>query len=169
MALCCNSAGARSSDHHTSPCNLTWKIHYNFQQWTKHSKHSRSWEKNCTGAAMNCNMKSGCCRAKNDCLEMASEKTDPKRLTRPLDTNKYTTINYSTNTLKYIPHARQTNIQNPKGQKQKTLINRCFVLYIHSLPFFTLTGSSEEDIPVALHVGQQTKVLPTIMPHQNLL
>ena len=45
MALCCNSAGARSSDHHTSPFNLTWKIHYNFQQWTKHSKHSRSWEK----------------------------------------------------------------------------------------------------------------------------
>ena len=45
MALCCNSAGARSSDHHASPFNLTWKIHYNFQQWTKHSKHSRSWEK----------------------------------------------------------------------------------------------------------------------------
>ena len=67
---------------------------------------------------MNCNMKSGCCRAKNDCLDMASEKTDPKRLTRPLDTNKYTTINYSTNTLKYIPHARRTNIQ--KSQRAKT-------------------------------------------------
>ena len=53
--------------------------------------------------------------------------------------------------------------KNPKGQKQKTLINRCLVLYIHSLPFFTLTGSSEEDIPVALHVGQQTKVLPIII------
>ena len=49
---------------------------------------------------------------------MASEKTDPKRLTRPSDTNKYTTINYSTNTLKYIPHARQTNIQ--KSQRAKT-------------------------------------------------
>ena len=59
--------------------------------------------------------------------------------------------------------------KKPKGQKQKTLINRCLVLYIHSLPFSTLTGSSEEDIPVALHVGQQTKVLPTTMPHQNLL
>ena len=98
----------------------TWleKFIITSNNWTKHSKHSRSWEKNCTRAAMNCNMKSGCCRAKNDCLEMASEKTDPKRLTRPLDTNKYTTINYSTNTLKYIPHARQTNIQ--KSQRAKT-------------------------------------------------
>ena len=51
---------------------------------------------------------------------MASEKTDPKRLTRPLDTNKYTTINYSTNMLKYIPHARQTNIQKiPKGKNKR--------------------------------------------------
>ena len=60
---------------------------------------------------------------------MASEKTDPKRLTRPLDAIKYITINYSTNMLKYIPHARRTNVQNPKGQKQKTLINGCLVLY----------------------------------------
>ena len=37
-----------------------------------------------------------------------------------------------------------------------------------SLPFSTPTGSSEEDIPAALHVGQQTEVLPT-MPRQNLL
>ena len=42
---------------------------------------------------------------KNDRLEMASEKTDPKRLTRPLDTNEYITINYSTNTLK-IPKGK---------------------------------------------------------------
>ena len=49
---------------------------------------------------------------------MAREKTDPKRLTHPLDTKKYTTINYSTNTLKYIPHARRTNIQ--KSQRVKT-------------------------------------------------
>ena len=37
-----------------------------------------------------------------------------------------------------------------------------------SLPFSTPTGSNEEDIPAALHVGQQTEVLPT-MPRQNLL
>ena len=49
---------------------------------------------------------------------MESEKTDPKRLMRPLDTNKYTTINYSTNTLKYIPQARQTNTK--KFQRAKT-------------------------------------------------
>ena len=36
---------------------------------------------------------------------MASEKTDPKGLTRPLDTNEYITINYSTNTLK-IPKGK---------------------------------------------------------------
>ena len=36
------------------------------------------------------------------------------------------------------------------------------------LPFPTPTGSSQEDIPAALHVGQQTDVLPT-MPCQNLL
>ena len=30
---------------------------------------------------------------KNDCLEMASEKTDPERLTCPLDTNKFITVN----------------------------------------------------------------------------
>ena len=55
----------------------------------------------------------------------AIKKTDPKRLTRPLDTNEYIAINYSTNTLKYIPHARRTNIQKSKGQKQKALINEC--------------------------------------------
>ena len=37
-----------------------------------------------------------------------------------------------------------------------------------SLPFSTPTGSNVEDIPAALHVGQQTEVLPT-MPRQNLL
>ena len=55
---------------------------------------------------------------KNDCLEMASEKTDPERLTCPLDTNKFITVNYSTNTLKYIPHAQQTSVQ--KSQRAKT-------------------------------------------------
>ena len=72
-------------------------------------------------------MKSGCYRAKNDCLEMASEKTDPKRLTHPLDTNKYTTINnYSNNTLKYIPHARRTNIQKSKRAKTKDTNKQVF-------------------------------------------
>ena len=51
-------------------------------------------------------------------MEMASEKTDQQRLTRPLDTNEYIKINYSTNKLKYIPHARRTNIQ--KSQRAKT-------------------------------------------------
>ena len=51
---------------------------------------------------MDCNVKSGCNRVKNDLLEMASEKIDLKRLTRPLDTNEYIRINYLTNTLKYI-------------------------------------------------------------------
>ena len=55
----------------------------------------------------------------------AIKKTDPKRLTRPLDTNEYIAVNYSTNTLKYIPYARRTNIQKSKGQKQKALINEC--------------------------------------------
>ena len=63
-------------------------------------------------------MKSGFHRPKNDHLETASEKTDPKRLTYPLDTNKYIIINYSTNMLKYILHARKTNIQ--KSQRAKT-------------------------------------------------
>ena len=54
---------------------------------------------------MDCNVKSGGHRVKNDLLEMASEKIDLKRLTRPLDTNEYITINYLTNTLKYIRHA----------------------------------------------------------------
>ena len=63
---------------------------------------------------------------------MASEKTDPERLTCPLDTNEFITVNYSTNTLKYIPHAQQFKLayKNPKGQKQKTPINGCLVLYI---------------------------------------
>ena len=82
--------------------------------------------KNCTGAATNCNVKSGCRRAKNDRLEMASEKTDPKRLTRPLDAIKYITINYSTNTLKYIPHARRTNVQKSQRAKTKDTNKRVF-------------------------------------------
>ena len=49
-----------------------------------------------------------------------AKKTDPKRLTRPLDTNEYITINYSTNTLKYILHARRTNIHVQKSQRAKT-------------------------------------------------
>ena len=61
--------------------------------------------KNYFGVAMDCNVKSGGHRVKNDLLEMASEKIDLKRLTRPLDTNEYITINYLTNTLKYIRHA----------------------------------------------------------------
>ena len=67
--------------------------------------------KNCTGVVTNCNVKSGRCRMINDCLEMASEKTDPKRLRCPVDTNKYITLNYLTNMLKYIPHVQRTNIQ----------------------------------------------------------
>ena len=68
---------------------------------------------------------------KNDCLEMASEKTDPERLTCPLDTNKFITVNYSTNTLKYIPHAQQTSVQKSQRAKTKgSLINGCLVLYI---------------------------------------
>lgn len=47
----------------------------------------------------------------NDGLEMASEKTDPKRLRCPVDTNEYITLNYLTNMLKYIPHVQRTNIQ----------------------------------------------------------
>ena len=74
-------------------------------------------------------MKSGCRRAKNDRLEKASEKTDPKRLTLPLDAIKYITINYSTNTLKYIPHTRRTNVQKSQKAKQKTLITGCLVFY----------------------------------------
>ena len=57
-------------------------------------------------------MKSGFHRPKNDHLETASKKT------RPLDTNEYIIINYTTNMLKYILHARQTNIQ--KSQRAKT-------------------------------------------------
>ena len=67
--------------------------------------------KNCTGVVTNCNVKSGRCRMINDCLEMASEKTDPKRLRCPVDTNEYITLNYLTNMLKYIPHVQCTNIQ----------------------------------------------------------
>ena len=66
---------------------------------------------NYSGVAMDCNVKSGCHRVKNDLLEMASEKIDLKRLTRPLDTNEYITINYLTNTLKHIWHAWRINIQ----------------------------------------------------------
>ena len=58
---------------------------------------------------------------------MASEKTDPKRLTHPLDTNKCTTTNnYSNNTLKYIPHARRTNIQKSKRAKTKDTNKQVF-------------------------------------------
>ena len=72
-------------------------------------------------------MKSGCRRAKSNRLEMASEKkTDPKRLTRPLDTNEYITVNYSTNTLKYILHARRANIQKSQRAKTKDANKRAF-------------------------------------------
>ena len=65
------------------------------ESWTKATlTFVRSWEKNCTGAATNCNVKSGCRRAKIYRLEMESEKTDQQRLTRPLDTNEYIKINY---------------------------------------------------------------------------
>ena len=58
---------------------------------------------------------------------MASEKkTDPKRLTRPLDTNEYITVNYSTNTLKYILHARRANIQKSQRAKTKDANKRAF-------------------------------------------
>ena len=60
-----------------------------------------------------------------------AKKTDLKRLTRPLDTNEYIAINYSTNTLKYIPHARRTNLQKSQRAKTKdTRVNGCLVLYI---------------------------------------
>ena len=71
-------------------------------------------------------MKSGWRRAKNDRLEIAREKTDPKKLTRPLHTNEYITINYSTNTLKHIPHERRTNIQKSERAKTKDTNKRVF-------------------------------------------
>ena len=55
-----------------------------------------------------------------------AKKTDPKRLTRPLDTNEYIAINYSTNTLKYIPHARRTNLQKSQRAKTKDTNKRVF-------------------------------------------
>ena len=62
---------------------------------------------------------------------MASEKTDPERLTCPLDTNEFITVNYLTNTLKYILHAQQTSLQKSQRAKTKdSLINGCLVLYI---------------------------------------
>ena len=87
--------------------------------------------KNCTGAATGCNVKSGCHRVKNDCLEMASKKTDPKRLTHPLDTNKYITINYSTNMLKYIT-AWQPKIQKSQRAETKDINKQVFSSLHHS-------------------------------------
>ena len=55
-----------------------------------------------------------------------AKKTDLKRLTRPLDTNEYIAINYSTNTLKYIPHARRTNLQKSQRAKTKDTNKRVF-------------------------------------------
>ena len=55
-----------------------------------------------------------------------TKKTDPKRLTRPLDTNEYIAINCSTNTLKYIPHARRTNLQKSQRAKTKDTNKRVF-------------------------------------------
>ena len=73
---------------------------------------------------------------------MASEKTDPKRLTRPLDTNEYITINYSTNTLKHIPHARRTNIQKSQRAKTKDTDKRVFCsLYYQSNLHCILAGN----------------------------
>ena len=72
-------------------------------------------------------MKSGCRGAKNTYAKLfGNDKRKMNKMTkmttRPLNTNEeneYITINYSTNTLKYIPHARRTNIHNPKGQNTK--------------------------------------------------
>ena len=55
-----------------------------------------------------------------------AKKTDPKRLTRPLDTNEYIAINYSTNTLKYIPLERRTNLQKSQRAKTKDTKKRVF-------------------------------------------
>ena len=73
--------------------------------------------KNYTGAATNCNVKSGCHRAKNDCLEMASEKKLNRKDLHDLSTRWNT----------FCMHDEQT-YKNPEGQKQKTLINGCLVL-----------------------------------------
>ena len=59
-----------------------------------------------------------------------------KRLTRPLDTNKYTTINYLTNTLKYIPHERQTNIQKFQRAKTKDTNKQVFSSLHSQFTFF---------------------------------
>ena len=97
------------------------------ESWTKATlTFVRSWEKNCTGAATNCNVKSGCRRGEKWPLGNGKrKKTDPMRLTRPLDTNEYITI-YSTNTLKYILHARRTNIQKSQRAKTKDANKRAF-------------------------------------------
>lgn len=58
---------------------------------------------------------------KRSFLKTAKRK-EPKTITLPLNTNEeneYITINYTSDTLKYIPHARRTSTNNPKRKKYK--------------------------------------------------